>query len=454
MGKALGGMKPAAGSKAEAVCQQVGDLSRRRVRRLILAVVAVFLFAHLLRLNLQIYGNSYSLYVNTYEPEASKENSDSKEVKASNGDVKDADEPNAPVPKKTKEAVKPTARVKEKLPKKIAKTRPAPVKLTPAKPPDQAKARPKMSPPRTTPSPQPKVKVKPVGKMKTSDDKPTTSDVKPTTAEVNNKTKKCPLVSPKLVGIVKPDLYPPTLEVQETLHPELRPGGHYTPTDCTSYHQVAIIIPYRDREEHLTILMNHLHPILQRQQIDYSFFVVEQAGVGMFNRGMLKNIGVLEAIRRRRYTCIIFHDVDLLPENDMNPYTCFSQPHHLSVGVDTMKYKLLYDDLFGGVASVEVVPFLRANGFSNKYWGWGAEDDDLAWRLQNGGFFIRRFSPILSRYTMLRHAKDKPSPTRYKYLNTVKKRYMKDGLNSIRYRVLDVQKRPLYTWLYVDLFPS
>lgn len=124
-------------------------------------------------------------------PQASKENSDTQEIKASNGDVNDADEPNAPVPKKTKESVKPFARVKEKLPKKTAKTRPAPVKLTPAKPPDEAKAHPKMIPPRITPRPQPKVKVKPIRKMKAS-------DVKPPTAEVNNKTKKCPLVSPKL----------------------------------------------------------------------------------------------------------------------------------------------------------------------------------------------------------------------------------------------------------------
>lgn len=43
---------------------------------------------------------------------------------------------------------------------------------------------------------------------------------------------------------------------------------------------------------------------------------------------------------------------------------------------------------------------------------------------------------------------------RYKFLNTVQKRYKHDGLNSVRYRLLDSQQHVLYTWLYVELFPS
>ena len=43
--------------------------------------------------------------------------------------------------------------------------------------------------------------------------------------------------------------------------PEL--GGSWTPGSCGARHRVAIIIPYRDREFHLKILLNHLHAILQ-----------------------------------------------------------------------------------------------------------------------------------------------------------------------------------------------
>jgi hypothetical protein len=40
--------------------------------------------------------------------------------------------------------------------------------------------------------------------------------------------------------------------------------------------QIAIIIPYRDRHEHLITLLYYLHPILQRQQLDYKIYVTEQ----------------------------------------------------------------------------------------------------------------------------------------------------------------------------------
>ena len=32
----------------------------------------------------------------------------------------------------------------------------------------------------------------------------------------------------------------------------------------------------RDRMEHLLVLLSHLHPMLQRQQLDYHVYVVEQ----------------------------------------------------------------------------------------------------------------------------------------------------------------------------------
>ena len=43
---------------------------------------------------------------------------------------------------------------------------------------------------------------------------------------------------------------------------------------------------------------------------------------------------------------------------------------------------------------------------------------------------------------------------RYQYLHEGKKRYSSDGLNSVKYRLLDTQLRRLYTWVYVDLYPS
>ncbi|KAK8742505.1 hypothetical protein OTU49_001921 [Cherax quadricarinatus] len=264
----------------------------------------------------------------------------------------------------------------------------------------------------------------------------------------------CPPVPPKLVGSVKIHRTSPTLEEQERNHPELEPGGRFRPADCRARHRVAIIIPYRDRIQHLAVFLFHMHPILQRQQIDYAIYLVEQAGTGKFNRAMLMNVGALEALKQYQYDCFIFHDVDLIPEDDRNLYTCPEQPRHMSIAIDSMKYRLPYNDIFGGVSAMTVEQFRKVNGFSNKFWGWGGEDDDMSNRIKYHGFFISRYPANIGRYTMLSHKKDVPNPRRYQYLYEGKKRFKTDGLTSAKYRALDVQLRRLYTWVYVDLYPS
>lgn len=43
----------------------------------------------------------------------------------------------------------------------------------------------------------------------------------------------------------------------------------------------------------------------------------------------------------------------------------------------TFRYNLPYLGIVGGVSSIESSDFLRINGMSNLYEGWGAEDDDF-----------------------------------------------------------------------------
>ncbi|CAF1612551.1 unnamed protein product, partial [Didymodactylos carnosus] len=67
-----------------------------------------------------------------------------------------------------------------------------------------------------------------------------------------------------------------TLYEVEMNYSDVRSGGSWSPANCLARHRVAIIIPYRDRLEHLTVLLYYLHPILQRQELDYKIFVSEQ----------------------------------------------------------------------------------------------------------------------------------------------------------------------------------
>lgn len=92
------------------------------------------------------------------------------------------------------------------------------------------------------------------------------------------------------------------------------------------------------------------------------------------------NAGFMEAWKMVDASCFIFHDVDLLPEDDRNMYSCPGQPRHLSVAVDTFNYILPYQNLVGGVLNIKGEHFFTVNGYSNLFWGWGGEDDDMSIR--------------------------------------------------------------------------
>lgn len=52
--------------------------------------------------------------------------------------------------------------------------------------------------------------------------------------------------------------------------------GHYRPVTCIPRQNVAIIIPYRDREKGLLTLLNNVLPRIRRQNIEFGIYVVEQ----------------------------------------------------------------------------------------------------------------------------------------------------------------------------------
>lgn len=46
--------------------------------------------------------------------------------------------------------------------------------------------------------------------------------------------------------------------------------------------QVAILVPFRNRHEHLPILLRHLVPVLQKQRVQFAFYVIEQVCTHVF----------------------------------------------------------------------------------------------------------------------------------------------------------------------------
>ena len=135
-------------------------------------------------------------------------------------------------------------------------------------------------------------------------------------------------------------------------------GGWWKPDHCTPEKKIAIIIPYRARQENLLVLLRHLNPILKRQQLHYQIFVVDQVDKFPFNKGKLLNIGYKIAKKlNESFNCFIFHDADFLAANDKNRYDCPTSPLHMSPICEKFEYKKHSDGYFGGVIAVNTKDF-------------------------------------------------------------------------------------------------
>ncbi|XP_053153811.1 beta-1,4-galactosyltransferase 1 isoform X1 [Hemicordylus capensis] len=265
----------------------------------------------------------------------------------------------------------------------------------------------------------------------------------------------CPDLSPLLVGPLRIE-FSQTVNLKDVAaeNPEVREGGRYTPKDCKALQKVAIIIPFRNRDEHLKYWLYFLHPILQRQQLDYGVYVINQDGEETFNRAKLLNVGFTEALKEYDYDCFVFSDVDLIPMDDRNTYKCYQQPRHLSVSMDKFGFRLPYTQYFGGVSALSKEQFQNINGFPNNYWGWGGEDDDIYNRLVFKGMRISRPDAAIGKCRMIRHSRDnknEPNPQRFNKIAQTKETMKSDGLNSLTYKVVKTEKLPLYTKLTVDI---
>ncbi|KAM9844756.1 beta-1,4-galactosyltransferase 2 [Aulostomus maculatus] len=265
----------------------------------------------------------------------------------------------------------------------------------------------------------------------------------------------CPEIPPGLVGRLLIEFSSQmTMERVQKENPNVTEGGRYTPPDCRPRWKVAIIIPFRHRENHLKYWLHYLHPILRRQRIDYGIYIINQLGEDTFNRAKLLNVGYTEALKDGEYDCFIFSDVDLIPMDDRNLYHCYDQPRHFAIAMDKFGFRLPYAGYFGGVSGLSKKQFLKINGFPNEYWGWGGEDDDIYNRITLNGMKVSRPDVRIGRYRMIKHERDKhnePNPQRFNKIQNTKNTMKKDGISSLTYRLVQVKRYPLYTNISVEI---
>ena len=81
---------------------------------------------------------------------------------------------------------------------------------------------------------------------------------------------------------------------------------------------------------------------------------------------------------------VVFHDIDMLPI-DVD-YSYSDVPIHLATNF-TNSDREIFKTYFGGITMFPIDLFKKVNGYSNEYWGWGFEDDDLLMRLTEQNVF-------------------------------------------------------------------
>ncbi|KAK3764571.1 hypothetical protein RRG08_066435 [Elysia crispata] len=232
--------------------------------------------------------------------------------------------------------------------------------------------------------------------------------------------------------------------------------GHNSPKNCKATEKLAIIIPFRNRYRHLFILLPNLIPMLIKQGLNFTIFLIEQDLPTSFNKGVIYNAGFLEALKVDNFDCFIFHDVDMLPLNDLNMYRCDPRgPLHFVAGVNKFQYGLMYYWLIGGVLGFTTDQYRKVNGFSNLYFGWGAEDDDMRLRILSTHMSVYRRPKTVGLYDMILHSRDKrwkPNKARFHITKMASNRTLKDGINSVKYTLTGMVKKPLF--IHIRIYVS
>jgi len=151
--------------------------------------------------------------------------------------------------------------------------------------------------------------------------------------------------------------------------------------------KLGVCVPYRNREAHLKEFVPKISKYLDSQGIDYCIYFGHQVDDKLFNRGATKNIAAKHAFEDG-CDYIVWHDIDMIPEEGGGADYSFPKenPRHIATEISQMNYQLKYEEYFGGAIVFSKEQVEKTNGYSNDYWDWGMEDDDLFWRCVLEGY--------------------------------------------------------------------
>ena len=156
--------------------------------------------------------------------------------------------------------------------------------------------------------------------------------------------------------------------------------------------KLGVCVPYRNRELHLNEFVPKLGKYLKDKNIDFCMYFCHQVDDKLFNRGATKNIAAKHAFEDG-CDYIVWHDIDMIPEEGADYSFPEKFPRHIATKISQMNYGLKYHEYFGGAVVFSKEQVEATNGYSNDYWDWGMEDDDLFWRCHMEGMTNTTYLP-------------------------------------------------------------
>jgi len=208
-------------------------------------------------------------------------------------------------------------------------------------------------------------------------------------------------------------------------------------------HLLCILVPFRNCEYELNLMVPELHVFLTNQSVSHLFLILNQTDSLRFNRASLINVGWYEA---DRLNCdyLVMHDVDIVPLNTALNYRFPGQNviRHISAGEYHPIKRYNYEKFIGGVLMLTMADYKRVDGMSNKYWGWGLEDDEFYLRLKEANLSAHIERPVnltTDHTNTFRHIHGPERKRDYIMIGNQKamsrKRDRISGLHSIKYNV-------------------
>ncbi len=136
--------------------------------------------------------------------------------------------------------------------------------------------------------------------------------------------------------------------------------------------KLAIIVPVKDRDAYLDVFLDLVPRYLREVNglYDFKIFVAEQHDDAPFNLSLARNVGARFAIDENRFDYLVFHDVDLIPLENVD-YRC---------GAKNVCWFMK-----AGTCKIHVRAFQDANGYNPSIWGWCSEDYEFYSRVCDFG---------------------------------------------------------------------